>query len=124
MTTRVLVADDEELIGLCVRQSLELGFPDCAVDVARSGEEALHSLADQDHDLIITDYHMPGAINGLDLIKEAKQRNARVPTILMTGFGPTGLAAKASKLDVDHVMQKPFDVDHLLAIAGQLLRPH
>ena len=123
MTTRVLVADDEELIGFCVRQSLELAFPDCAVDVVRSGEEALHSMADEIPDLIITDYQMPGAINGLDLIKEARQRNARVPTILMTGFGPTRLTAQASKLDVDHVMQKPFDVDHLLAIARQLLSP-
>ncbi|MFN2289867.1 MAG: response regulator [Anaerolineae bacterium] len=123
MTTRVLVADDEELIGICVRQSLELGLPDCAVDVAHSGEEALLSLADEPHDLIITDYHMPGAINGLDLVEEARRRDAKLPVILMTGFGPTGLRVKAAELAVDYLMQKPFEVDDLLAIASQLLSP-
>lgn len=123
MATRVLVADDEELVGLCVRQSLELGFPGCAVDVVHSGEEALRSMAGQAHDLIITDYQMPGGINGLDLAKEVRRRNADVPIILMTGFGPTGLRATASSLGIDHLMQKPFDIDHLLAIAGQLLSP-
>jgi CheY-like chemotaxis protein len=121
ISARVLVADDEELIGICARQSLELGFPDCAVDFVRSGEEALRPLADEAHDLIITDYHMPGAINGLDLVGEAKQRNARVPVILMTGFGPTTLRAKALKPEVDHLMHKPFEVDVHLVIAGQLL---
>jgi DNA-binding response OmpR family regulator len=41
----------------------------------------------------------------------------------MTGFGPTGLRVKAAELAVDYLMQKPFEVDDLLAIASQLLSP-
>ncbi|MCL7453247.1 MAG: response regulator [Anaerolineae bacterium] len=120
-TNRVLIVDDDEMIALCLRQSLELTLPDCAVDVAYSGEEALRSLARKTHNLIITDFHMPGAVDGLDLIGEARHLDADIPIILMTGFGSPGLRAKAATLGVNHYMQKPLDIERLLAVAGRLL---
>jgi two-component system, NtrC family, C4-dicarboxylate transport response regulator DctD len=121
MVTKVLIVDDEEMIAFGLQQTLELGFPGCAVDVVHSGEEALSSIAGKAHDLIITDIHMPGAVDGLDLIGEVRHRDADVPIILMTGLGSAGLRARAATLGVNHYLQKPFDVDHLLAVAGQLL---
>jgi CheY-like chemotaxis protein len=123
MTAKVLVVDDDEILGCCVRQSLELGFPGCAVEVARSGAEALTSMAGQAHDLIITDYHMPGGVDGLDVIGAARLRSADVPVILMTGLGSARLHAEAAALGVHHLVQKPFDLDYLLAVAGRFLSP-
>jgi two-component system, NtrC family, C4-dicarboxylate transport response regulator DctD len=121
MTTKVLIVDDEEKLAFLLQQSLQLGFPDCAVDVAHSGEEALSSIAGKRHDLIITDYHMPGAVDGLDLIGEVRHLDPDIPIILMTGYGSATLRAKAAILGVNHYIPKPLDMDHLLAVAGRLI---
>jgi DNA-binding response OmpR family regulator len=121
MVIKVLIVDDEEMIAFGLQQTLELGFPDCAAEVVHSGEEALSSIADKAHNLIITDVQMPGAVDGLDLIRELRHRDADVPIILMTGLRSAGLRARAATLGANHYLQKPFDVDHLLAVASQLL---
>jgi DNA-binding NtrC family response regulator len=121
MTTRVLVVDDEEKITYLLQQGLQVGLPDCSVDVARSGQEALRSLAGRSHDLIITDFHMPGTVDGLALVEAVRNWDAEVPVILMTGYGSEALRAKAKRFGVNHYLEKPFDLDHLLTIAGELL---
>ena len=93
------------------------------MDDAPSGEEALNCPAGKALDLIITDFHMPDAVDGQNLIGEARRRCAGVPVILMTGRGSAKLQARAVTVEVNHYMKKPFDIDRLLAIAGQLLRP-
>lgn len=121
MTTRVLIVDDEEMITFLLRQSLQRSYPDWEVDVVHSGEEALSSIKGQDHDLIITDVHMPGAVDGLDLIGEVRHSDTNVPVILITGRGSAALQARAMTLGVNHYISKPFDMNHLLGIAGELI---
>jgi DNA-binding response OmpR family regulator len=120
MTSRVLIVDDEKRLAYSLGQTLQLDFPDCQVDMAYSGEEALSSLACNAYDLIIADVRMPG-VSGLELIKGVRYLDAQVPIILMTGYGSASLRREAAMLGVDHYVDKPFDIDELIFMVGQLL---
>ena len=120
MCARVLIVDDEMRLANSLGQTLQFDFPGCEVDTAFSGEEALSSLASNTYDLIIADARMPG-VTGMDLIKGVRHLDAEVPIILMTGYGSASLRQEAANLGVDHYIDKPFDIDHLLSTVGHLL---
>lgn len=68
---KVLVVDDNKLIGQSVCRALE---GDCEVRYARNGKEALSLLKEQDCDIIISDIDMP-VMNGLELFREVGAPN-------------------------------------------------
>jgi DNA-binding NtrC family response regulator len=120
MSARVLIVDDEKRLAYFLGQTLQLDFPECQVDTAYSGEEALSSLASNTYDLIIADVRMPG-VSGMELIKGVRYLDAEVPIILMTGYGSASLRREAATLGVNHYVDKPFDVDNLISTVSQLL---
>ncbi len=120
MSARILIVDDEKRLASSLCQALQLDHPDCQVDMAYSGEQALSSLADTTYDLIIADVRMPG-ISGLDLIKGVRYLDAQVPIILMTGYGSTSLRSEATTLGVSDYLEKPFDADRLISMVSRLL---
>ena len=120
MSARVLIVDDEKRLAYFLGQTLQLDFPECQVDTAYSGEEALSSLASNAYDLIIADVRMPG-VSGMELIKGVRYLDAEVPIILMTGYGSASLRREAATLGVNHYVDKPFDVDDLISTVSQLL---
>ena len=120
MNARVLIVDDEKRLAQSLSATLQLDYPDCQTDTAFSGEEALSALASKTYDLIIADVRMPG-ISGLDLIKGVRYLDAKVPIILMTGYGSASLRQQAATLGVNHYLDKPFDADDLLRMVSKLL---
>jgi DNA-binding NtrC family response regulator len=120
MSARVLIVDDEKRLAYFLGQTLQLDFPECQVDTAYSGEEALSSLASNTYDLIIADVRMPG-VSGMELIKGVRYLDAEVPIILMTGYGSASLRSEAATLGVNHYIDKPFDIDNLISTVSRLL---
>jgi DNA-binding response OmpR family regulator len=119
----ILVVDDEELI----RESLRLDMLDqgYAVDLAASGEEAAARL-DVDYNLIITDLIMEG-MNGLDVLRLAKERRPEQPVFILTGFGELESAIDALRLGADDYLLKPYNHDELVlriarCLTGQKLQ--
>lgn len=116
----VLVVDDEESQAFFLSENLvELG-PDCQVETARSGEEALDKLAARHFDLVVTDLHLPG-ISGLELIRRLRQHSPETPVILITGSGSSKAQAEALRLRVDHFITVPFQVNQFVQAARQTL---
>ena len=76
----ILIVDDEEGI----RESLSGIFEDEGYDVitARSGEEALKILKEQNVDLILLDVWLPG-IDGVQTLKEIKNIKPDIPVIMI-----------------------------------------
>jgi YesN/AraC family two-component response regulator len=120
MAIKILIVDDEKHLVKSLQDTLQLEFQDCRVDAAYSGEEALSRLARSAYDLILADLRMPG-FDGLDLVKGIRYLNPSVPIVLMTGYGSFAIRKEAARLGVDHYVAKPFDVEKLLGVVGQLL---
>ena len=120
MPQRILIVDDEKQLVHYLRQTLLLELPGSTIDAAYSGEEALSKLAAGRYDLIVADLRMPG-FDGLELIKGVRYLDTTVPIILMTGYGSQGVEHEAVRLGVNHYVDKPFDVPHLMDIIHRLL---
>ena len=106
MDRRILVVDDSELI--CEQLSQLLARPDRRIKVAHDGTTALEWMAERNFSLVLTDLRLPG-IDGLDLIREIKNRDLPVTTILMTGHASIDSAVEAMKLGAYDYLTKPID---------------
>ena len=107
----LLIVDDEK----SVRYSFERMFEDdYSVLTAADGRSALKILDTSDNkiDAIFLDVRMPG-MNGIDVLKEIKERNRNVPVIVMTAFSDSDIAIKAMKEGAFDYLLKPFDNDEL-----------
>jgi len=120
MPARILIVDDEKQLAQSLRSALLLEIPDCTVDLAHSGEEALSRLAGTAYNLILADLRMPG-VGGMELIRGLRYLDAQVPVILMTGYGSPQLLEEARLLGVHSYLDKPFDAAQLAGLLRQAL---
>ncbi len=106
----LLIVDDE----LGMRQFLThlLQREGHAVRVAESGVQALEELRKNPADLIISDIKMPD-MNGIELLKAARELLPEVEVIMMTAFASVDTARDAFLLGAYDFVQKPFDNDLL-----------
>jgi two-component system, response regulator PdtaR len=111
---RILVAEDETIIRLDLRQTLErAGFEICGE--ARDGEEAVELARTEKPDLAVLDVKMPR----LDGIEAARRILAErpIPIVMLTAYGQDELVARAVEAGVFGYLVKPFrDSDLLPAI--------
>jgi CheY-like chemotaxis protein len=116
---RFLIVDDDQEMRRWLRASLEpLGI---VVDEAESGCETLRRLSEGGpFDLVITDERMP-APNGLEVIARARARGLSMPFVVVTGFSDEDLRLRAAQLAQTIVIDKPFEVRDLIALARALL---
>lgn len=114
----LLIVDDEQGI----RQLLTLVFERAGhqVRVAEGGRRALELLRADNVDLIISDVKMPD-MNGIELLRAAREVVPDVAVVMMTAFATVDTAREAFKLGADDFIQKPFDVDELKLIVAKAL---
>jgi two-component system response regulator PilR (NtrC family) len=90
------------------------------VSTARNGREALACLKKDRCDLIISDVRMPD-MDGIELLRLAKEIDRDIGVVLMTAFGTIATAREAFKLGADDFIQKPFNNDELKLIVKRTL---
>jgi len=106
----ILFVDDEEIIRKSFVRELEMeGF---AVTAADGGRQALATLAEGEFDLVITDLVMP-EIDGLGVLKAAKETAPHIGVIILTGYGDIGSAIAALRLGADDFTLKPCEIEEL-----------
>jgi DNA-binding NtrC family response regulator len=118
----ILLADDEEKI----LKRLGRALRDEGHDVveATTAREAQRHLGERAFDLFVVDNVMPGT-TGMDLIRELVQTTSpgeRPQIVMMTAHGSTQIVREAFKLGVEDFLEKPFEVDELLALARRAVR--
>ena len=113
---RILVVDDEPLVGNSV--SMVLGFGGYKVQVTNGGKEALAMLEQSEFDLVITDFNMPG-MNGDELALHLKARWPDMPIIMLTAYAENLRASETGLPGVDALISKPFEVAELRLVVAQ-----
>jgi two-component system, NtrC family, response regulator PilR len=115
----LLIVDDE----LGMRQFLTHLFQREGhnVRVAENGARAMGLLRQEPADLIISDIRMPD-MNGIELLREARQLLPDVEVVMMTAFANDPTEREAFLLGAFDFVQKPFDIDLLKEVAGRALR--
>jgi response regulator NasT len=115
MSGRILIAEDETLIRLDLRQLLEsAGFEVCAE--ARDGEEAVELARSEEPDLAVLDVKMP-RLDGIEAARRILDERP-IPIVMVTAYGEQELVARAVEVGVFGYLVKPFrETDLLPAIA-------
>jgi len=117
-TGTILVIDDEDILRQTLGRVLRrVGFQ---VTTAGDGHEALRLLNEAVYDLVFLDIRLPG-MDGLQILKEIRQRNARQPVILLTAYGSLQTALEALRLGATDYLLKPVDPEVLVARTRVLL---
>ena len=119
MSVKILLAEDEALIGTMVKMNLEQeGF---AVDWVTDGEQGLQAAVSKAFDLLIFDVRMPGR-DGLELARAVRKQGIGTPILMLTLLSDTTTKVKALDRGADDYLTKPFDIAELLARVRALVR--
>jgi PAS domain S-box-containing protein len=121
MTHRVLVVEDSPVQAELLRGDLATAGYD--VDVASDGQEALHRVAEQRPDVIVSDVMMP-EMDGYELCRQLKAHRelAAIPMILLTGLGDPIDIVRGLECGADNFITKPYERDQLLHRLDTVLR--
>jgi two-component system, response regulator PdtaR len=108
---KILVAEDETLIRLDLKEILErAGFDVCAE--ARDGEEAVALARDAEPDLAILDVKMP-RLDGIEAARRILDERP-IPIVMLTAYGHDELVSRAVEAGVFGYLVKPFRESDLL----------
>lgn len=113
----IMIVDDD--VGLAETCSMYLEAHGFEVNIASSGIDALSQMNGVPHELVISDYAMPG-MNGVQLSDALKSQpaTASVPVLLMSGSLRSDIAAGSA---YDAFIRKPFLGESLLVAVRKLL---
>ncbi|ULA64545.1 MAG: Response regulator [Nitrospira sp.] len=115
----ILVIDDDEALRLLLREILEADGHQ--VREAANGREGLALYRAQPADLVITDILMPEQ-NGMEVILELTREFLDARVIAMTAAaGKQNFLSVAKLFGARHVLQKPFEVDHIRRLVAYTL---
>jgi AmiR/NasT family two-component response regulator len=112
---RILIAEDETIIRLDLRELLEkAGFDVCAE--AKDGEEAVILARTVEPDLALLDVKMP-KLDGIEAARRILEERP-IPIVMVTAYGEEELVSRAVEAGVFGYLVKPFrETDLLPAIA-------
>ncbi len=109
---KILIIDDEanlrDTLGR-ILQRAGYGF-----QAAADGSQALDLVHQQVFNLAFLDLHLPG-MDGIQILKEIRRVQPRLPVIMLTGFGTLQSAVEALRLGAIDYLLKPFDPEVLVA---------
>ena len=115
---RVLIVDDEPDIRVTLRAAFGSAGYDCRI--AGSGEEAVAMYDTERAPLTITDLKMP-AMDGLELLRHLRARDADAAVIMLTGAADVTVAVESLKQGASDFILKPVDLDQILLSADRAL---
>jgi len=114
----ILVVDDQESMCWVLSKVLsEAGF---SVKTARTAGEALTMATNNRISAAIVDYRLPD-MNGFDLFRELRNRNPKIPGVLITSYGSKEIREEALRLGFYAYFDKPFrNQDLITALQASL----
>ena len=124
MTVSILVVDDESDVAELFRQRFrgETRQGKYVLHHATSGAEALDRLPGEIEPTLVavlSDINMPG-MDGLQLLREIKQRFPDLPVMMVTGYGDDERRRRAAESGAADFLAKPVDFEYLKALLKQL----
>ena len=110
MPSVILVVDDQESI----RHFVSHALTDSGYEVwsAENGRKAIERLSEGPPDLVLLDLKL-GDVDGLDVLKKAKEMYKELPVIIMTAHGDVESAVEAMKAGAFDFVTKPVHLDQL-----------
>jgi DNA-binding response OmpR family regulator len=116
---RVLLVEDDEMIGSSLRQAL--ATQGWSVDWVKDGLLAQSALADGDYACVLLDLGLP-KVDGVEVLRKARAAGNATPVLVLTARD--GLDDRVAGLDLgaDDYLLKPYEMRELLARMRAVIR--
>lgn len=114
---RILILDDEPIVGERLKISLEReGF---AVEALSSSQEAISKLKEECYDILVTDLKMSRP-DGMEVLRVARHLCPGIKPVVITGFATRETAEEAMRSGAVEFIAKPFKISQLKSLLTSL----
>ncbi len=118
--TRILIADDHEIVRRGLKEILAAAFEKAEVGEARDSREAIQQVMQKDWDAMLLDINMPGR-SGLEVLEEVKRLRPKLPVLVLSAYPEEDYAVRALKLGASGYLSKRSASDELLVAIRKAL---
>ena len=118
---KILLIDDDRWI----RDSLTLFFEGegCQLLALETAEDALDVLKNQEYDIIIADYRLPG-IDGLEFFRRIQDAQSQPMKIFITAYKDERIVSEATKIGIQDFIEKPFTSSVIEQALSWIIKRH
>ena len=118
---RILIVDDDSDLRLTLCEFLQ--SRNFVVSSARDGSEAISLIQARRHafDIIFTDLVMGPGLDGLEVLKVAKQLSPLSCVVVMTGYSSIGTAIESIRNGAFDYLTKPFKLAQIEILANRIV---
>ena len=113
MYRKIMIVDDSKVSRMIVKKTILEISPDMEIIEAGDGNQAMESLARNEIEAAILDFHMPG-LNGLELAEMLLKINPDLPITMLTANIQHEIQERAESLGIGY-LAKPAKKDELEA---------
>ena len=119
---KILIVEDELVIALSIKKSLEkLGYE--VTGMVTTGEEAVDKAFEQDHDLILMDIILSGSIDGIEAARRIR-KESDIPVIYLTANADSATLERARDTLPYGYLNKPINERDLLTNIDSSIYKH
>lgn len=118
--TRILLADDHEIVRRGLRDLLTDALEEVTLGEARTAAEAVERLVRETWDLVILDLNLPGR-GGLEVLVESRRLRPDAPVLILTSYPEEQFAVQALKLGAAGYVTKQEAADQLVVAVRRVL---
>lgn len=115
----ILLAEDEDVLGLLVKEALEL-IPEYKVEWVKDGGEAITRYTVLKPDICILDVMMPFT-DGFTVAEEIRKISKQVPILFLTARSQSADVVRGFKSGGNDYLKKPFSIEELVVRINELL---
>jgi len=117
---KILLVEDDELNIRMISSFLEGKYH---IDEAKSGEEALKKVLDNNYDLFLMDIGLKKEMTGLDVTKKLRKMDAylKTPIVAVTAYALAGDKERIIRAGCSHYLSKPFSKKQLTNLLDSIL---
>jgi DNA-binding response OmpR family regulator len=117
---KLLLVEDDRSLCADIKQWLEA--ENYVVEIANDGHSADQLLRVYSYDLLILDWELPGAVQGIDVLRMYRQKKGHAPVIMLTGRSKIESKQEGFDSGADDYLTKPFEMRELSVRLRSLLR--
>lgn len=118
--TSILICDDHAVVRRGLRDILHEQYPDAEFGEAKTGDEALQAMQQNDWSIVILDIMMPGK-DGIEVLNIVKKDRPDTKILILSSHPEEQFAVRVLKLGASGYMNKESASDELRNAVQQIL---
>lgn len=115
---RILIVDDDELIGTMLSRSLKSRGYEVRVETGAEG--IIGKIKAWFPDIVLLDINLPGR-SGIDILREIMEQRIATQVVMLTADDTAETAVKAMKLGAADYLTKPFNIEEVKLLFHSIL---